>query len=136
MIWPIPDRVLDAISRDQPGLSGLVASLRQLAGHPAAIQAAKVLADNYLRAPGPAPKVSPLDMLALSRVAGGGVAWLPELRAALGGATQAEMAARCGASLPGYQKWEEGVRKPRGPARLLLAQLAAEAEAIRARKSG
>jgi DNA-binding transcriptional regulator YiaG len=55
-------------------------------------------------------------------------------REALG--TQREMASRCEVSLRSWQRWEAGQDRPSGPARLLLAQLAAEAEAIRARKSG
>jgi putative transcriptional regulator len=45
--------------------------------------------------------------------------------------TQAAFAARFGFSLRAVQQWEQGVRRPEGPARVLLAMTAADPAAVR-----
>jgi len=45
--------------------------------------------------------------------------------------TQAEFAACFGFSLRAVQQWEQGVRRPEGPARVLLAMTAADPAAVR-----
>jgi len=45
--------------------------------------------------------------------------------------TQVEFAARFGFSLRAVQQWEQGVRKPEGPARVLLAMTAVDPTAVR-----
>lgn len=45
--------------------------------------------------------------------------------------TQAEFAARFGFSLRAVQQWEQGVRRPEGPAKVLLAMTAADPVAVR-----
>lgn len=52
-----------------------------------------------------------------------------EIRSRLG-LTQAEFAARFGFSLRAVQQWEQGVRRPEGPARVLLALTAADPAAV------
>ncbi len=44
--------------------------------------------------------------------------------------TQAEFAERFGISAATLRKWEQGVRKPQGPARVLLAVIDREPEAV------
>ena len=53
-----------------------------------------------------------------------------EIRKRLG-LTQAEFAARFGFSLRAVQQWEQGVRRPEGPARVLLAMTAVDPNAVR-----
>lgn len=45
--------------------------------------------------------------------------------------TQAEFAARFGFSIRAVQQWEQGVRRPEGPARVLLAMTAADPVTVR-----
>jgi len=45
--------------------------------------------------------------------------------------TQVDFAARFGFSLRAVQQWEQGVRKPEGPARVLLAMTAVDPTAVR-----
>ncbi len=45
--------------------------------------------------------------------------------------TQAQMAPLMGMSLSGYRKWEQGTRRVRGPAAVLLRMIQREPEAVR-----
>lgn len=47
------------------------------------------------------------------------------------GMTQAAFAAAFGVSLPTLRKWEQRVRRPEGPARVLLRVIEREPEAVR-----
>jgi putative transcriptional regulator len=51
------------------------------------------------------------------------------IRAELG-LTQAEFAARFGFGIRAVHQWEQGTRRPAGPARVLLALIAADSKAI------
>lgn len=51
------------------------------------------------------------------------------IRAGLG-LTQAEFAARFGFGLRAVHQWEQGKRRPEGPARVLLALIAADPKAV------
>ena len=46
------------------------------------------------------------------------------------GLTQAEFAARFGFGLRAVQQWEQGKRRPEGPARVLIAMTAADHKAV------